>query len=129
MNEEKEGSGEAEVDSHPLMHKPSSDSLMVYPEKPAAPTMKEMPIALKGKEVVGGERKIAWKKLARKSQGASPAISPNSGLKRKDVGNVGDAVPFGECRQGVAQKLKLMLDENGGEVEAARTGAQSRRAQ
>ncbi|KAK7257726.1 hypothetical protein RIF29_31909 [Crotalaria pallida] len=123
---EKEGEGEAEVNSG-LVTQNKVSEVEVFPAVKVMPAVTEvMSSDMQGKEVLGGERRIGWKKLARKASGASPAISPNSGLKRKVVGNTYDGVQMGVNRQGVAQKLKLMAYERGDDSEAARTEAQSR---
>ncbi|KAK7246725.1 hypothetical protein RIF29_41595 [Crotalaria pallida] len=77
---------------------------------------------------VSDERSFAWKKMARRTTVTSPTTSPNSGLKRKETGP-SDEMSVGGSRQGVAQKLKLTVHEEGVDNEAARTGIQSRRTQ
>ncbi|KAK7274572.1 hypothetical protein RIF29_15668 [Crotalaria pallida] len=54
----------------------------------------------------GGERRVAWKKLARKNVHTSPPKSPNSGLKRKDVHFPSDDIRPGGVGQGETQKLR-----------------------
>ncbi|KAK7256384.1 hypothetical protein RIF29_29827 [Crotalaria pallida] len=64
---------------------------------------------------------MAWKKLARKNTCSSPPKSPNSGLKRKDIGYMGGGLRVEDDSQGGSQKLKLMSKEGYDESEAART--------
>ncbi|KAK7280837.1 hypothetical protein RIF29_08361 [Crotalaria pallida] len=49
--------------------------------------------------------------MARKASTTSPVISPNSGMKRKEVG-ASDENMVGGNKQGVSQKLKLMSQED-----------------
>ncbi|KAK7273895.1 hypothetical protein RIF29_14962 [Crotalaria pallida] len=113
MSEEKVGGTEAEVSSSLGVQLPLIDSGALT--------------NIKGSnkyENSGGEKRVGWKKLARKGPGVSPAVSPNSGLKRKEVCNAGEGNRVVESRQGVAQKLKLMAVDESDDAEAARTGAQ-----
>ncbi|KAK7255182.1 hypothetical protein RIF29_28586 [Crotalaria pallida] len=93
----KDGDTEQEVNSNQKVH----DSTIVTGENVEA---------IIAKDGGGSERRIGWKKLARKQVVISPNISPNSGLKRKEVGS--EECSVGVHRQGVAQKLKLMAHES-----------------